>query len=341
MDHQTKVKEIFTVIRIFGAYYEIYHPSLGSKSAYLRGKLRLEQANERNPLAVGDQVYAFESLDSEHWVIDSRLDRKNFLIRKSDKGDTQVLCANIDQVCILASLANPETKTGFIDRAIAASYHSQVPVFILFTKKDLVSPQEAERKIKFYSQSGFDCLAISLEDTSSLERLKSFLKNKTSYLVGNSGVGKSSLINALHGKEIQKVSEVSESTKKGKHTTTNTYALHLSDGITLIDSPGIKEWGILHLSKLEIFESFPEFLEIKKNCQAFHCCELLDGCEIMRFLHSPNCAAERRENLLSMLESLETPYRIRTGNLVSGKRKKLKKEFKEKIKIKQKFFDYE
>lgn len=341
MENSPKVKEIFAIARIFGAYYELFHPTMGSKQAYLRGKLRLEQSDERNPLAVGDQVYAYPSTDSQNWVIDSRLERKNYLIRKSEKGDTHVLCANIDQVCIIASLLQPETKTGFIDRAIAATHHSQVPPLIVFTKKDLVSEEDWQEKMEFYANSGFSCLAVSLNDPASLHSLRSALAGKTSYLVGNSGVGKSSLLNALKGEEVQKVNIISESTQKGKHTTTNSYALHLNDGITLIDSPGIKEWGLLHLSKAEIFESFPEFVNAKKQCQVFHCCEFLEGCEMMNLLNSDSFSEERRDNIISMLESFETPYRLRTGNFISGKKKKEKKEYSSKGKNKRKYSEYE
>jgi ribosome biogenesis GTPase / thiamine phosphate phosphatase len=337
----SNVKEIFSVSRIFGAYYEIYHKSYGSKQANLRGRLRLEFHSERNPLAVGDLVYAYPAQDSDNWVIDSRLERRNFLIRKSDKGDTHVLCANIDQVCIIASLSNPETKTGFIDRAIAATFHSHVPTLVVFSKSDLVDSTEVNLKLNFYRNSGFECIAVSLQDEESLKHLQSKLSGKTSYLVGNSGVGKSSLLNSLKGEEIQKVDKVSVSTQKGKHTTTNSYAFHLSEDMTLIDSPGIKEWGLLHLEKNDIFECFPSFLEVKDKCEVFHCCELAEGCAMLNLLYSENFSKERRDNILSMLDGLETPYRLRKGNFISGKRKKEKKDFSSKTKSKRKFISDE
>ena len=319
--------EIFLVVRIFGAYYEIFNYLHGYKIAYLRGKFRLQDKEERNPLSVGDLVTAIESSDSIHWIIQSRLDRKNQLTRKNEKGETHVLCANIDQVCIIASLSQPETKLGFIDRAIAATVHSKVEPIIVFTKKDLVGPKEIKEKVNFYKKSGFQTLTLSIFDKTSLEKLRQVLSGKTSYLVGNSGVGKSSILNELKGEEIQRVSEVSESTHKGKHTTTNSYALCIENNTIVIDSPGIKEWGIMHLEKIDVLLCFPEFAKVKQDCTFFDCCDLSENCEMMKLLYSNDVLPERQANIISMLESFQLAHKIRTGNLLSGKVKKRKQDY--------------
>lgn len=319
--------EKFLIVRIFGAYYEIFNYIYGYKIAYLRGKFRLQAKEERNPIAVGDFVIAQESADSKHWVILERLDRRNQLIRKNEKEEIHVLCANVDQVFIIASLAEPETKLGFIDRAIAATVQSQSKPIVIFTKKDLVSEEEVAEKVDFYKHSGFETLAFSIFDENSIKELKTILNGKTTYLVGNSGVGKSSILNKIKGEEIQRVSEVSESTHKGKHTTTNSYALCLENNTIVIDSPGIKEWGIMHLQKLDVLLCFPEFAKIKETCTFFDCCDLSENCAMMKFLYSEDISPERQLNILSMLESFNFAHKIRTGNLITGKIKKRKPNY--------------
>lgn len=145
-------KELFTIARIFGAYYEIYSEGTSYARAVLKGKLRLKDSGERHPFVVGDMVLA-EKSSGEEWIISERMERKNYLTRKSDRGDSHVLCANLDQLAILASCKDPETKPGFIDRLLAAAYHTQIPPLIIFTKKRILSPKKKSKNEKFITVS--------------------------------------------------------------------------------------------------------------------------------------------------------------------------------------------
>jgi len=337
-----EVKEIFFVSKVYGAYYDIYHSTYGTKRAVLRGKLRLEKSDDRNPFVVGDKVVAVGKFPSnEEWIIKEKLERENFLIRKSSFANQHVLCANIDYVAIIASLADPITKGGFIDRCIAACYEANIKPYLIFTKADLEEEEYVLEKIKFYRGLEYSCVAVSLVTGEGLDELKASLKGKKIFLVGNSGAGKSSLINTLLGKELLKTNDISETTRKGKHTTTNSYLIPLSGNSFLIDSPGVKEWGLLHMNKTEIISSFPELNKYKSDCKLTNCCELDGGCIMLEKLESDEIDEERRESMRSMLEDAEIPYRIRTGNLISNKVKQFKDQtYTKKKKYKNKGYDY-
>jgi ribosome biogenesis GTPase len=300
-------KELFTVARIFGAYYELYSPKSLYVRAVLRGKLRLKESDERHPFVVGDIVYAEPS--SGDWVILEKTERKNFLTRKSDHGDSHVLCSNLDLVAILASLKDPETKDGFIDRLLVASNHTGIRPLIIFTKADLVSDEFRTQKEESYTKLGYEVMSVSITSAESIFPLLEKLKGKSTFLCGNSGVGKSTLLNHLTKNNDQKVSEISSGTRKGKHTTTNSLAVFLPDDTVIIDSPGVKEWGILHISKLELMESFPEIKNVKENCTYEYCCDFGPECKFMEALDK-NLSESRKKSLESMLESLDKPHRV-------------------------------
>jgi ribosome biogenesis GTPase / thiamine phosphate phosphatase len=311
---------IFRVSRIFGAFYEIYNENNGYNRAVLRGKLRLDKGEERNPIAVGDRVYVEKKQSSDYTIL-SRLERDNFLIRKSEQGDSHVLCANVDNVGIIASLADPETKHGFIDRSIASCYQAGIHPIIIFTKKDLLTEVELTQKIHFYKELGYHILSVSYKDTDSIQTLRETLQTKTTFFVGISGSGKSTLINSLFGEDIQKVNTISNSSKKGKHTTTNSYLVSISPSGFIIDSPGIKEWGIFHVPREVLLASFPELQISQENCHLADCCNLSDQCEMLKTLESGKLLPEREISMHSMLESLDRVHKVRTGNLKSGKYK--------------------
>jgi ribosome biogenesis GTPase / thiamine phosphate phosphatase len=300
-----KETSLFRISRIFGAYYEIYAPEFGHTLAQLKGKLRLDSKKDRHPFVVGDLVLAEKK--SESWTIVSREKRNSILHRKSSNKDAHALCANSDYAIVLISLKDPETKSGFVDRFLAAVSISGMRPILVFTKKDLVSQEEIENKTSYYRFLGYHVFVVSMTEEESLIPFREMIRNKVSFLTGNSGVGKSTLVNLLANSRIQSTQEVSGSTHKGKHTTTNSLALFLEDGTVLIDSPGIKEWGILHLEPDELLMSFPELLKAREECNQEYCCELDDECSIVQILSI--LPEERRKSMESMLESLDQPFR--------------------------------
>lgn len=324
LETNQNLSEIFRISRIFGAFYEIYSPKEGYKRAVLRGKMRLEKGEERNPITVGDFVSTEKKENSDYTII-SRMERKNSLTRRSEQGESHVLCANVDSVAIIASLQNPETKLGFIDRSIAACFHAGIPPLLVFTKKDLVSREEEQEKVHFYKKLGYTVLSVSYEDSESILRVQASLLGNTTYFVGISGSGKSTLINALLGNTAQKVNSISESSGKGKHTTTNSLLLVLENNGFIIDSPGIKEWGIFHIPRETLLCSYPELRSKHESCTKPDCCNMDSSCPMLQALESDELSPERQISMISMLESLERTHKIRTGNLKSGKVKGFQK----------------
>jgi ribosome biogenesis GTPase len=298
-------KKEFRISRIFGAYYEIYSQESGSCLAQLKGKLRLESRKERHPFVVGDRILAERS--GETWVIVQRLERSSILLRKSSNKEAHSLCANADYAVVIASLAEPETKVGFIDRVIASVSGSGMLPVLVFTKKDLVSEEEWQEKVGLYSDLGFQTFCLNSLDEDSIVEVRNFLKGKVSFLTGNSGVGKSTLLNALSQTKVQSTQKVSETTHKGRHTTTNSFAMFLEDGTVLIDSPGIKEWGILHLTEEEIRMSFPELQEAQKECNLEMCCTWDSDCPVQAAIQK--LPEIRAKSLESMIQSLDQPFR--------------------------------
>lgn len=298
-------KQLFRISKIFGAYYEIYSQEHGINLATLRGKLRLETKKDRHPFVVGDLVYV--NKNDSTWIIDSLVERKSILHRKSSSKDAHALSANADYAVLIVSLKEPETKSGFIDRFLAAVSISGMEPILVFNKTDLVNEDEIISATSYYRFLGYKIFTVSIHIENSILELKDFLKGKVSFLSGNSGVGKSSIVNLLTESKIQSTQEISGSTSKGKHTTTNSTAIFIPDGTVYIDSPGIKEWGILHLDKDELLLSFPELNMAREECTSEFCCEFGEDCKIQEiFKELPE---ERFKSMESMLESLETPFR--------------------------------
>jgi ribosome biogenesis GTPase len=293
------------VLRSTGSWYEVVTESQHHYSCRAKGKLRLDGSKETNPIAVGDWV-EFEE-EGENGVISEILQRKNHMLRQSVKktGHSQVLAANVDQVLLLATLKQPRTSLGFIDRFLVSAESFRIPQVLIFNKKDLLTPDERDEQealLTLYNRIHVQSLSLSaINDT--LSFLDEILKNKVTLLAGHSGVGKSTLLNRLSPGILQAVGTISGFSNKGIHTTTFAEMFHLAENTYIIDTPGVKEWGLVDMDQQEISDYFPEMRELRLNCKfGSRCLHLQEPkCAILAAVQLGEIAKSRYESYLSMV----------------------------------------
>ena len=234
---------IGNIIKSTGSWYLIRNDKEEIFNSRLRGKFKLSNHNLSNPLATGDIVEFDEDKNNlGSYIINKILPRKNYLIRKSikKKNNGHIIASNIDQAIIISSLKNPFTKSGFIDRFLISCFAYRIPALIIYNKEDILNKNEKSKlndEIDYYKKIGFNSLSISAKFGTKIKMLRSILKNKTSLFMGNSGVGKSTLINKLSDKADQKISEVSKKSNKGKHRTTFSQIFDIDKKTKIIDTP--------------------------------------------------------------------------------------------------------
>lgn len=276
--------------------------------AVLRGKLRLDQIKSTNPVVVGDRV---ELIQTENgWAIDAILPRKNYIIRKAtnQSKQTHIIAANIDLACVIASIAVPMTSTGFIDRFLVTAEAYSIPAAVVFHKIDLIEDQPdamayQQELADIYKSIGYKVLLTSLKYPESLQSLKSLITNKITLLSGHSGVGKSSIINAIQPHLNLKVGKVSFKHLKGKHTTTYAELLPLDFGGFIIDTPGIKEFGLVNMDKYEVSHYFPEMRRYLGQCKFNNCLHINEpGCKVLQALENGEITQSRYKSYLSILD---------------------------------------
>lgn len=276
--------------------------------AVLRGKLRLENIKSTNPVVVGDRV---ELIQTENgWIIDDLLPRKNYIIRKATNQSklTHILAANIDLACLIACVSVPHTSTGFIDRFLVTADAYSIPAAILFHKTDLIEDNESamlyqNELISIYQKIGYKAIATSIKNAASINTFKEWIKNKITLIAGHSGVGKSSIINAIQPDLNLKTGKISYKHLKGKHTTTYAELLPLDYGGFIIDTPGIKEFGIVNMKKEEISHYFPEMRKYLGQCKFNNCLHINEpDCKVLQALESGEIAYSRYKSYLSILD---------------------------------------
>ncbi|MBL0740312.1 ribosome small subunit-dependent GTPase A [Chryseolinea lacunae] len=293
------------VLRSTGSFYEVQTSDGTVHTCRVRGKIRLEGIKETNPVAVGDSV----AFDLEHNVgsITAILPRKNHILRKSVKktGHSHVLAANIDQALLVMTLAFPRTSLGFIDRFLVTAESFRIPQVLIINKKDLLDAeglQQAEAVMALYTKIGVTCFLLSAQEEDQ-HVVHEILQGKTTLVAGHSGVGKSTLLNKIAPHIKQTVGEVSDFSSKGTHTTTFAEMFPLGNNTFVIDTPGIKEWGLVDMNEQEISDYFPEMRDVRLDCKFGARCVHINEpqCAVLDAIRAGEIALSRYESYLSMM----------------------------------------
>ena len=300
------------IIKSTGSWYIVKSNSGNLFKCRLIGRFRNENIKSTNPIVVGDNVKIQKRNDN--FVISELYDRKNAIIRKSVNlsKQTHVIAANIDQAILMITLDSPITTTNFIDRYLVSANAFGVDVVLLFNKLDLHNEKSRfnhERLVSIYSKIGYKCISTSVIK-GDLSQIKNIMKSKINLISGHSGVGKSTLINSLQEGLNIATNNISDSYNQGQHTTTFSELYELDFGASLIDTPGIKGFGLVEIKKNEIANYFPEFFNLKVNCKFNNCIHLNEpSCEIKRAVKCGQIAESRYLSYLSMLDEEEENYR--------------------------------
>ncbi|RIV73934.1 ribosome small subunit-dependent GTPase A [Flagellimonas aequoris] len=309
-----------TVYKSTGSWYTVKSTDGVFYECRIKGKFRTQGIKSTNPVAVGDHVtFELENVGDETVGVISEIgERKNYIIRKSVKlsKQTHIIASNLDQVFLLVTLNNPMTFTSFIDRFLVTAEAYDIPVILLFNKMDTYSEEERAEVaylVDLYSNIGYACIQMEAKTGKNVDKVKELMMGKTSMFAGHSGVGKSTLVNALEPGLQLKTAEISEQHLQGQHTTTFAEMYDLSFDARIIDTPGIKGFGIVDMEKDEIGDYFPEFFELKSQCKFNNCLHLDEPkCAVKEALENEEIAWSRYRSYVQMLTGEEdNPYRER------------------------------
>ena len=307
------------VIKNTGSWYTVLTDDGQLLDCKIKGNFRIKGIRSTNPVAVGDRV----SVGEGNWITEIE-DRRNYIIRKSINLSKQshILAANVDQALLVVTVSKPETSTTFIDRFLASAEAYRVPVILIFNKVDLLSDDELhyqQMMINLYETIGYECREISATTGMGVEELRPLLEGKITLLSGNSGVGKSTLINKLVPHANQRVADISEAHQTGMHTTTFSEMIPLTTNLSpltsnsgwLIDTPGIKGFGTFDMEREELTSYFKEIFEFSKQCRFSDCTHTHEpGCAVLKAVEDHYIAQSRYQSYLSMLEDKdENKYR--------------------------------
>ncbi len=303
------------VIKNTGSWYTVKTDDGQLIESKIKGNFRLKGIRSTNPVAVGDHVEIITNQEGTAFI-SAIEDRRNYIIRKSPNLSKQshILAANVDQALLVVTVNYPQTSTTFIDRFLASAEAYSVPVVLIFNKHDLLSEEELHYEkmmCTLYETVGYKCVEISAETGEGVEQLFPILKDKISLLSGNSGVGKSTLINRLIPHASQRTAEISDAHNTGMHTTTFSEMIELPGGGYLIDTPGIKGFGTFDIEKEELTSYFKEIFHFSKDCRFSNCTHTHEpGCAVIKAVEDHFIAASRYQSYLSMLEDKdENKYR--------------------------------
>ena len=308
---------IGTVYKSTGSWYSVKTDEGKFYQCKIKGKLRLENFRSTNPVAVGDRVnFSLECNDEENLgIIHNILERKNYIVRKSVKLSKQshILASNIDLLVMVITIKDPITTTSFIDRFLVNAEAYSIETLLVFNKYDIYDKEEQNKidnLVEIYSNIGYKCLLTSTINNFNISKLKEEVTKKTIMFGGHSGVGKTSLINAIDASLELKVGDISSQHLQGKHTTTYAELFDLDSNTKLIDTPGIKGFGLVNFKKEEISDFFPEFFREKNKCKFSNCLHLNEpNCQIKEMVKKNIISDSRYENYIQILNDENLKHR--------------------------------
>ncbi len=297
-----------------GSSYELWDENYNVLNASLKGKFKMDGIKSTNPIAVGDKVsYTW---DEQHQIaiIDQLFSRKNYIIRKSNNlsKQTHIIASNIDLMVIVATITSPRTSQGFIDRLLVTAEAYGIDPLIVFNKKDILDADDEvilQRNINMYAGIPYPTIIVSALNGEGMAMLKELLQHKITLFTGHSGAGKSTLINKLNPELNIKSNSISTYSDKGKHTTTFAEMYKINKDTFLIDTPGIKEFGIVDISKEELGQYFPEINALRNACKFNNCLHINEpGCAVISALNNKLINSNRYHSYMSILKNEDTHH---------------------------------
>lgn len=303
------------VIKSTGSRYKVLTGTGQTIECTIKGKFRVRELVTTNPIAVGDYVMVSREAGGETGVITELLDRKNYILRKSSNlsRQSQIIAANIDQAFLMVTIILPETPVEFTDRFLITAEAYRVPATILFNKTDLYGEEEIkkmEKLARIYAGAGYRSVRLSLVTGEGLDELVDLMRDKTTLISGNSGVGKTTLLNKLDPSLNLKTREISDYHKQGKHVTTFPEMYRMPFGGFVIDTPGIRGFGVVNMDKNEVYHFFPEIFRASRDCRFYNCLHIDEpGCAVRAAVEKGEIDPLRYRSYLSIIEDDDSKYR--------------------------------
>lgn len=303
------------VIKSTGRHYKVLDEAGETYDCTIRGKLRTREFEITNPIAVGDYVLFEKDTRNRTGLITEVIQRRNYILRKASNlsKQSQIIAANIDQAILMITIALPETPVEFIDRFLITAEAYRIPALILINKTDIYDDEDF-RKLEYleamYGKIGYECIRLSLKNEINPERVISVLKDKRTLISGNSGVGKTTLLNTLNPELMLKTGEISDYHKQGKHITTFPEMHKMPFGGFVIDTPGIRGFGIVDMERNEIYHFFREIFAVSKECKYNNCLHLDEpGCAVVEAVKKGEIDFLRYRSYLNIMEGDNRKYR--------------------------------
>ncbi|MFO7869495.1 MAG: ribosome small subunit-dependent GTPase A [Bacteroidales bacterium] len=302
------------VIKSTGSWYRVIVSDETCYECRIKGKLRLNNSRSTNPVTVGDTV-DFEIEEPNQGIITNIHKRKNYIIRKSVNlsKESHIIAANIDRAFLVVTISQPKTLLSFIDRFLVSAEAYGIPATLIFNKYDIYTEKDRTQLAEWeniYAKAGYSTLRLSCNTNLNCSILHSHIQNKISVVVGNSGVGKSTILNTLFPNLNLKTQKISQLHKTGQHTTTFSEMFLLPESTYIIDTPGIKSFGILDVEKHELHHFFPEIFSASENCKFYNCTHTHEpGCAVLSAVAEGNIAESRYLNYCQLFEEEESKHR--------------------------------